>query len=203
MNENRSLVPNAPGWFAWSTRDILLVAVIGVVFGLLSTLVGYIHTATFVISPIVAWVWTGLYILPTFFIAYILRRIGAAFLVGAITGLVMLPTSLIGPGILITAIMYGVSGEIAVALATQYRRFNLISMAVTGMIGGVVMMLVFSIPYPDTFIVMPLPILIGVIAVVVLGSGICAVLAKLLADALALTGVLSGTMLKAERTQEV
>jgi energy-coupling factor transport system substrate-specific component len=201
---NELSVRNQPrsGWLFWSTRDILLVAAIAVVFGLILAVLMYPYQITALLSPIIAWAWIGLYILPSFFIAYALRRVGAAALIALLYSLVLLPFSPFGPLVLLTGAMYAVGGEVAVALGTRYRSFSLLSMILTGALGGVVLLAVYWVFYPASF-ALALPLLIGVIAVTILSSTVSAVVAKLLVEAVARTGVLAGTALKSKDVQEV
>ncbi|GHO48256.1 ECF transporter S component [Ktedonospora formicarum] len=203
MNE-QSVAPaqKKRGWLAWSTRDILIIAAIGVVFGILLAILMYPYMLSVVFGPIVAWAWVGFFILPGFFISYALRRAGAAFLIALLYCLVMLPVSPYGPSIMITGIIYAVAGEGGVLLGTRYRHFGLPSMILAGAAGGVVMLLIYLVFYPTSFN-LALPILIGVIAVTILSSIVGAIIAKYLADAVARTGVLSGTALKSKEIEEI
>jgi ABC-type thiamin/hydroxymethylpyrimidine transport system permease subunit len=178
---------------AWNTRDILILAAISVVFGILLGALLYPYMLSVVLGPIVAWAWIGLYILPGFFIAYALRRPGAAFLIALLYCFVTLPISPYGPSIMITGILYACSGEISVALGTRYRHFGLPWMALTGFLGGFVMLIIYAIFYPSSF-QLALPVLIGVIAITVVSSTLSGILARYLGDAAARTGVLAGTI---------
>lgn len=201
MSESSSVPQRKSGWLAWSTRDILVIAAIGVVFGIIMAVLTYVYMLMVVLGPIVAWAWIGLYILPGFFIAYVLRRAGAAFLIALLYCLVILPVSPYGPSIMITGLIYAVTGEAAVAIGTRYRHFGLPSMILTGAMGGVVLLVVYLIFYPDSYN-LALPILIGVIAATILSSTVSGVITKYLADAVARTGVLSGTALKRGKAVE-
>nr|BBH87221.1 hypothetical protein KTC_19720 [Thermosporothrix sp. COM3] len=183
------------GWLAWSTRDILVLAAVGVVFGIVLGALMYVYLLSIVLGVIVAWAWIGIMILPCFFIAYALRRAGAAFLIALLYCLVMLPISPYGPSIMITGLLCAFAGEIGVAVGTRYRHFGLPSMALTGAAGGVAMLIIYLIFYPTSFD-LALPILIGVIVVTIVSSTINSIVAKYLGDAAARTGVLAGTIRK-------
>jgi energy-coupling factor transport system substrate-specific component len=183
------------GWLAWSTRDILSMAAMGAAFGILLALLMYPYMLTVVLGPIVAWAWVGLYALPGFFIAYVLRRVGAAFLIAIIYALVMIPFTPYGPSMMLTGLVYAFMAEIGIAAATRYRNFSLFSMILGGVAAGIAMLIIYVIFWPESF-QYPLPLVIGICLTTVVSSVIAAFVAKQLGDALARTGVLSGTALK-------
>ena len=111
--------------FVWSTREILLIAAIGVVFGLILVSSLYAFSFAVALGPFAAWSWIGLYLMPSFFIGYILRRPGSALLTAVLYSLVMLLFSPYGPLILINCAFYAISGESAIAIGTRYRSFSL------------------------------------------------------------------------------
>jgi ABC-type thiamin/hydroxymethylpyrimidine transport system permease subunit len=154
------------GFLAWRTRDILIIAVVGLVFGLLLIGASYAPIFTVVFGPVFQWLWNGLWVIAPIFIAYVLRRPGASFLTSVLCELVMLifvPSGFLG---LIRGGMYGLCIELVVALVT------------------------------------PL-IIVGIFCVLAISCAICSVVAKLLADAVARTGALSGTALGRISTVEV
>lgn len=189
--------------FVWSTREILLIAAIGVVFGLILVSSLYAFSFAVALGPFAAWSWIGLYLMPSFFIGYILRRPGSALLTAVLYSLVMLLFSPYGPLILINCAFYAISGESAIAVGTRYRSFSLPWMILAGAAGSAVMIVLYLIFYPASLFEFALPIFIAVVAVTLASGIVSAIIAKLLADALARTGALAGTALKREDTQEV
>ncbi|QBD74854.1 hypothetical protein EPA93_02125 [Ktedonosporobacter rubrisoli] len=189
--------------FAWSTREILLIAAIGIVFGMIFAASYYAFSITVVFGPIAGWAWTGLYLLPSLLIGYILRRPGAALLISLLYSLVTLLFSPYGPVILINCAFYAVSGEVGLALGTRYRSFSLPWMILSGILSGLVMILLYVIFYRDSFLEWALPIRIGVVGITILTGIVGAIIGKQLADALARTGALAGTALKNDGTHEV
>jgi ABC-type thiamin/hydroxymethylpyrimidine transport system permease subunit len=189
-------------WLFWSTRDILLLAAIALVFGLILGIGLYPYLALLALGPIVTWGLIGLYLLPSFFIAYVLRRPGAAFLIALLYNLVMLPFSPFGFILMIGAVMHGFNVEAGIAIATRYRTFGLGWMALAGAISGVLEVFIYNIFYPEA-LRLAQPIVIGIVVVTTLSCTLVAIIAKLVADAVARTGALTGTALKREDVQEV
>lgn len=190
-------------WFAWSTREILLIAAIGVVFGLLLVASLYLFAVTVALGPLVSWAWVGFYLLPSFFVGYIMRRPGSAIMVAILYSLIMLLFSPYGPLILINCVFYAVSGELALIFGTRYRSFSLFWMIISGIVGGAVMLVLFLIFYSDSLLSLATTMLMAVIVTTLASVAVSAVFAKLLADAVARTGALAGTALKQVDLQEV
>lgn len=198
-----TITPSRRRWFAWSTREILLIAAIGVVFGLLMAASLYAFAVTVAFGPVVGWAWIGFYLLPSFFVGYIMRRPASALLVAILYSLVMLLFSPYGPLILINCAFYAVSGELALLLGTRYRAFSLFWMIVSGIVGGAVMLVLFLIFYRDSLLGLATPVLIAVIITTLVSGAVSSVIARLLADAVARTGALSGTPLQQAAMPEV
>lgn len=190
------------GWLAWSTRDILIMAAMGVAFGILLGVLLYPYMLSVALGPIVAWAWVGLYYLPGFFIAYVLRRFGAAFMIAMLYALVMMPFNPYGPMMLISGLLYGSGAELGIAIVTRYRHFNVWTMVLAGIVGSAIIAVVYAIKWPESFNY-PIPLVIGIILTNLVSTAIGAFLAKQLADALARTGVLSGTALKSQEKEEI
>lgn len=190
------------GWLAWSTRDILIMAAMGVAFGILLGVLLYPYMLSVALGPIVAWAWVGLYYLPGFFIAYVLRRFGAAFMIAMLYALVMMPFNPYGPMMLISGLLYGSGAELGIAIVTRYRHFNVWTMVLAGIVGSAIIAVVYAIKWPESFNY-PIPLVIGIILTNLVSTAIGAFLAKQLADALARTGVLSGTALKGQEKEEI
>ncbi|QBD74853.1 hypothetical protein EPA93_02120 [Ktedonosporobacter rubrisoli] len=200
----RTLSPSSRrGLFNWSTREILLIAAIGIVSGLIFAASYYVYALTVVFGPLVSWAWTGLYLLPSFFIGYVMRRPGAALLIAIIYSLINLLFSPYGPIILISCAFYAISGETGIALGTRYRSFALPWMIIAGIIGGLMQVLLFIIFYSSDFFSVSVPIIIGEVCATIITATIAAVIGKQLADALARTGALAGTALSIDETPEV
>lgn len=186
------------GWLAWSTRDLLITAVTGLVFGVLLSGLAFLYLALLLLGPLFQWGLLGPYFLPGFFMAYVIRRPGAALLVSIFYGLVAIVTPL-GPIALAAGAGLGLGSEIAIAIVTRYRTFSSWRMVATGGITAALLLLP-TLPHLLDYL---LPVTIGIITLTLLSCGIAGILAKLLADAVARTGTLSGTALGQARNIEI
>jgi len=179
----------------------MVTAAVGVAFGVLLIPLLYVYVALLAVGPLALYATTGIYKLPAFFIAYALRRPGAAFLISVLTFLVAAPFSPVGFAIVITGLLHGITCEAGVALATRYRVFSTARLALAGLIAGLLHVLIFAFVFQSfTF---ALPIVIGCIVLALAGCALAGPLAKWLADSIARTGVLSGTALGTAAAEDV
>lgn len=83
MTEVKTGRSGGGGWLSWSTRDLMVVAAIGVALGLALVPVDYVimtlHMATGTLGMGLVW---GLYTVPLLMASRITHRPGAAFLAG-------------------------------------------------------------------------------------------------------------------------
>jgi energy-coupling factor transport system permease protein len=208
QRERQSLLTDKrTGFLAWRTRDILIIAAVGLVFGLLLIGATYGAIVTVAFGSAFQWFWNGLWIIAPVFIAYVLRRPGAIFLTSFLCELVMLifvPSGLLG---LLRGVMYGLCIELAVALVTRYSFYSYARMLLTGAVSGVLIFVGTSVIGPlllgfSLLNYEPL-VVVGIFCVLVISCAICSIVARLLANAVARTGVLSGTALGHMNTVEV
>ena len=190
------------GLASWKTRDLLVTAAIGIVFGLV--LAGANNLATILMAALTPPIGLIL-VMPVYAVAgqtalYIIRKPGTAVISELVTGLVMAPFTLYGFTALPARLTEGVLYE-APFLATRYRRWGWISMmlsaglaATVGFTGGM-----FSF---GGFNLEP-----GLIVLLYVGDFVAAAiggaLAKALADAIAKTGVLDSYAIGQERQEEI
>lgn len=189
--------------FKWSTRNILLVAATGIVFGLVFVGQSYFLAVTSAVSPVIGWAWLGLYMMPSLFIGYILRKPGSALLTAVLYSLVQLVFSPYGPLILINCAMYSICGELGIALGTRYRSFSLPWLLLSGLCMTLLTMGVYLIFWPDALLAFDMVTASAVWAAVIASGLVAAVIAKGVADGVARTGALSGTALHEKQVQEV
>jgi energy-coupling factor transport system substrate-specific component len=201
--EETDLLPTSKkkGWLSWRTRDILLTAVIGLIFGILLSAASYFYVATIALGALGRFIWIAPYCIPSFFAAYVLRRGGAAILAGVIYTFVGIPFTALGVTFVGLGAMLGISVEISLAIVTRYKHFSLWRMVLTGLLTGLIILLAAGIPSQ----VYHLEIVVqGIIAAVsILGCALAAIVTKYLADAVARTGVFSGTALSYGVEEEV
>ena len=185
----------------WSTRDILVTAVVGIVFGLFLTGANYVYL--FLIAPfgpIVQWSWNGLWFIPPLFMVYVSRKPGSGFLASVIAGLVQIPFTPFAATAVLGGVIFGVIAELTLFIFTRYRSFGFVRMALVGLVSGVILVAALGSLY-KIFALDALAVLLTLLATVV-GCIVCAVLARVLADAVARTGVFSGMALVAHRGAE-
>ncbi|MEM7114896.1 MAG: ECF transporter S component [Chloroflexota bacterium] len=179
----------------WTTRDILITAVLGIVLGLLATVVDYAYTtAGAALGPIASRTLIGIMLFTALFIPFVVRRPLAALIGMLIIGLVQIPFSPNGIFSLVVALMYGILVEVAFAI-TRYRRYDLLMLVVTAIVIGLIMVGISYVPngLHQLAIGVQIGILVGVAAVSALGGW----LVPMAANALAQAGALSGTALDA------
>lgn len=181
------------GFAGWNTRDMLVTAVLGLVCGALIVPMVYAYTFLLGLGPLILWATTGVYFFPAFFIAYCIRRPGAALLGMLLVGLVQLPFTPAGAAFLVSALLRGVLTEPLVAAVTRYRTFDLSRMVLLGALAGLLFFLIFGLVLGTARFDIILQLAVAGAATVSCVVG--ALLAKSLADAIARTGVLSGTAL--------
>lgn len=183
--------PRGGNQVTWSTRDTMVVSAIGVVLGLLQLPVIYVdmmlHTA---FGPLgMATIW-GLYVIPLLVAMRITQRPGAALLASLLVPLVQLP---FGPGgWLMVAIWIpaGLACEIPFLL-TRYRVFGLPMLLFSGALASFALVAHMYLPI-GIFRLAPAVQIALVVVPLVSGAVLGGLPAKLLSDALAKTGVLSG-----------
>ncbi|MCU0494312.1 MAG: ECF transporter S component [Chloroflexaceae bacterium] len=180
------------GFVGWSTHSILVTAALGLVCGALIVPMVYAYAFFQSLGPLVLWAMTGIYFFPAFFIAYCIRRPGAALLGLALVGLAQLPFTPVGAAFLVSALLRGILVEPLVALVTRYRAFGWGRMVVLGATTGLLFLLIFGVLLGTASF--PLAMQLMIAAASTLSCTIGAVAAKALADAIARTGILSGIL---------
>jgi energy-coupling factor transport system substrate-specific component len=174
----------------WETRDLLVVAALGIVPGIaLLPVVFAGFTIRAALGPLGTVLNSGLFYLPGLMSLYIVRKPGASVLNGIFVGLVWVPLTPFGLAVAIPSIIARIGSEIPFLL-TRYRRYDRGIMAVSGASAG--LLALGAIYIPSSFQTLAIPIQIGlIIGHALSGTLLSGLLAKLLADKLADTGVLS------------
>jgi energy-coupling factor transport system substrate-specific component len=141
------LVPDAPPaglrarTAAWELRDIVLMVVMGVVFGFLYwALVQAWNGLAVLMGPagdLAQHVLLGGWLLVAPVVLAIVRRPGAGVLAEVIASVVevVFLASPIGPLLVVSAALQGLGSELAFAL-TRYRRYGWLTFAVSGLLGA-------------------------------------------------------------------
>ena len=190
------------GLASWKTRDLLVTAAIGIVFGLV--LAGANNLATILMAALTPPIGLIL-VMPVYAVAgqtalYIIRKPGTAVISELVTGLVMAPFTLYGFTALPARLTEGVLYE-APFLVTRYRRWGWISMMISASLAATVVFTAGMFSFGG-FNLEP-----GMIVLLYTGNFVAAAiggaLAKALADAIAKTGVLDSYAIGQERQEEI
>ena len=190
------------GLASWKTRDLLVTAAIGIVFGLV--LAGANNLATILMAALTPPIGLIL-VMPVYAVAgqtalYIIRKPGTAVISELVTGLVMAPFTIYGFTALPARLTEGVLYE-APFLVTRYRRWGWISMMLSAGLAATVSFTIGMLSFGG-FNLEP-----GLIVLLYVGDFVAAAiggaLAKSLADAIAKTGVLDSFAIGQERQEEI
>lgn len=188
----------------WSTREFVLIAVLAVIFGFLYVQWIPIWTAARAFGAQVGQeAIFGFWLIAGPLAMYIIRKPGAALLGEFLSALceVIFFAALAGPPLLVTGIMQGLGAELVFA-SRRYRDFSFGTIVLAGAVAALV-----ALPWNwyrlGYFELEPgyLAVLLGVR--LLSGALIAGVLPKLVGDALARTGVLSGFAIARHRQQAV
>jgi energy-coupling factor transport system permease protein len=201
MQEETVTPQKTRGRFVWSTRDLLLVAIVGIVFGVLLVGLSYLYYLLAFLGPVFQWFYNAPWFLPGFFVAYIVRRPGAAFLASFIFGLVLIPFTPAGVANLVSGVIFGALTELGVAIFTRYHSFRVINAALAGLLTGLIYVLALGAPFG--VFNLSVPLIVGVILATMLAGVVAVLIAIALANALARTGTLSSTAFLQERGEEI
>ncbi|PIE82506.1 MAG: hypothetical protein CSA11_00140 [Chloroflexi bacterium] len=197
-----TLTEKKSGLKGWSTRDLLVTAVIGIIFGLLTAPLHLLVTSVEMFaSPIASRIVVGVFFIPGFMVPYIIRRPGSAILGTIILCLVQVPINPYGWGVLAMIITNGVPMEIAF-LVTRYKKFSYAMMMITGalvIIPGYTAHAV-SFGYAN---LPPVVVIVGGLVAIVSTAVLGGALAKALADQIAQTGVLNSFAIGQANQEEI
>lgn len=130
----------------FSTRDLLVVAAIGVATVVVIVPVTYVTLAIETTMP-VAVMWTfGIWLVPAYLAIGLTRRPGAGLLAMLVVGLVQAPFVPFGWAAVVFQLGLGIPVELVFAL-TRYRRFGSVIHAVSGALVGLVFLPLAWVPY--------------------------------------------------------
>ena len=189
------------GLAKWSTRDLLITAIISIAFAVI--LLGVAYLFILFIRPLGLLAQTlgqGIWFIPAIFMGYILRRPGAVIVSQLMMRIILVPISPYGWMELVGAFVVGVPIEL-VFWATRYRHYRLPVLMLTGIAAGSLRTVVAWVPYGLSELTSEFQITVIVLTIV--SGALAGWLAKLLADAIAKTGVLSGYAVGQEHQEEV
>ena len=191
----------------WNLREIVLMAILSVVFAVIYLMfftvgTGLVNILTpFGLGPFGYEIIFGVWFIVSIITAYIIRKPGAAFISETIAGGVqVLLGSPAGPMLIVSAMIQGIGAEAAFA-ATKYRNYTMKVLIAAG-VGAAVFSFVWGL-YHSGFIALSLPLLISMVIVrMISGALLAGVLGKWLSEKLADTGVLRSYALGKERNRK-
>ena len=198
---NQIIANKKKGLAKWTTRDLLVTAVISIVFAILLLGATYLYLIFIVpLGPLAMFALNGIWFIPPILIAYILRRPGAALLSQSIISIITVAFSPWGWMELMNILYVGMPVEL-VFCATRYRNYRLPALMLSSVVTGLVPLPIFWVPLGINLLSIEMQITIIVAAII--NAAVAGWLAKLLADAIAKTGVLSSYAIGQERQEEV
>ena len=189
------------GLAKWSTRDLLITAVISIAFAVV--LLGVAYLFILFIRPLGLLARTlgqGIWFIPAIFMGYILRRPGAVMLSQLMIRIILVPTSPYGWQELVGAFVVGVPIEL-VFWATRYRNFRLPILMLSGIAAGAVRTAAAWVPYGLSELAPEFQMV--AVGLTIVSGALAGLLAKLLADSIVKTGVLSGYAVGQEHQEEI
>lgn len=195
---------DARGLSGWSTRELVVGAVLAVAVGVLFWVWDLLYAAAFQTVPFpFSYAVNGVWMVGGLLVPYIIRRPGAALFGEFVAAFVsMLLVNQWGAAVLLSGLFQGVGAEVGFA-AFRYRRFDL-PVLLLAAAGAQVFGYVLDSVYYGYFAAYSLPavsggLVIAVASALVLGG----VVAWALGRALARTGVLSGFALGSEGRRRI
>ncbi|MBC3517375.1 ECF transporter S component [Neobittarella massiliensis] len=179
----------------WKLRDVIMMAILGVVFAAVYLGVFYVGLAIqgalapFGLANFSFETIYGVWFMAATIAAYILRKPGAALITELLAAAIeLLMGNSGGVVVLLTGLIQGLGCELAFALF-RYRRYDLLSMALSGMLGGL-FIFCYELYYLQYYLLAP-TVLLAQLAVRFVSAFVFAgLLSKLACDGLAKTGVL-------------
>ncbi len=183
----------------WKTKEVVLTVILSVACGVI-----YLGWSTLwipisaLVGPVGAGFMFGIWVIASPIVAYIIRKPGAAFIAEVMAAAVELLTgSHFGLSALLVGVFQGIGSEIAFAIF-RYKRFNLITLMLSGALAAVMGMIYNILANGYGFYttgVFFTTLGIHIISGIILGGW----LAKVIVDGLAKTGVLGQYELMKEK----
>jgi energy-coupling factor transport system permease protein len=178
--------------YMWTTLDVVMVAVIGVVFAILYWAYNQLFAFLFPLisaSPVTVQAFVGFWFIAGIVSAYIIQKPGAGLLGELIAAIIsMLLGSIWGVWVLISGLVQGAATEIIFA-SYKWKKFNYFTLIMAGIITAVI-----SFFFPEALTegylqYKPLIILTMLIVRMASGAVLGGVLGKSITDGVAKTGI--------------
>lgn len=178
--------------YKWTTLDVVMVAVVGVVFSILYWAYNQLFAFLFPFisaSPITIQLFVGFWFIAGVVSAYIIQKPGAAFLGEVIAAIIsMLLGTIWGVWVLVSGLVQGFATEIVFA-GYKWKRFTYFTVALSGIVTAII-----SFFFPESltegYLGYRLPIIVGMLIVrIISGAVLGGVLGKAITDSVARTGI--------------
>jgi energy-coupling factor transport system substrate-specific component len=191
------------GLASWTTRDLLFVALIGIVAAIVLVGLDYVGAVLLASNPILISVLSGVYFVTIIMPLYVVRRPGAAILSTMVYGLVSAPFSPFGWVAAFVAWIFAVPVEIPFLL-TRYRDYRLRILMIAGAAGSLLSFAGVGSDVYGGYASLALPVQLITLAIYSLsGAFLGGWLAKAVSDALVKTGVLNSFAIVQDRQEEI
>ncbi len=179
--------------YGYTTMDVVMIAVIGVVFAILFWAYNQMFAFIFPFisaSPITIQAFVGFWFIAGIVSGCIVQKPGAAFLGEFIAAVIsMLLGSIWGVWVIVSGIMQGLGVE-AVFAAYRYKKFTYFTVALAGIFTAVISFF-FPEAVTEGFLAYRLPIIVGMLVVrMASGALLGGALGKFITDSVAKTGIL-------------
>jgi energy-coupling factor transport system substrate-specific component len=181
------------GQYGWTTLDIVMVAVVGVVFAVLYWAYNQLFAFLFPFisaSPVTIQAFVGFWFIAGTVAACIIQKPGAAFLGEVIAAIIsMLLGSIWGVWVLVSGLVQGAATE-AVFACFRWKKFTYFTVSLAGIVTALV-----SFFFPESvtegYLQYRVFIIIGMLVVRLISGGLLGgALGKAITDAVARTGIL-------------
>lgn len=180
--------------FNFTTVELVFIAIVGVVFGIINNLFGLVYTGLNAVNPMLALLFAP-FGLVTLIAAYVVRKPGAAILAGLINGLVQfLAGNPAGLWTIAFGLAHGLGTELVFFLF-RYRNWGWLACFLASLVDGLFNMVVVIFAFGMVSF-MPLNQILLSIVIASLASGVEAgLLGKVIGDLLYRTGLLKSFLI--------
>ena len=189
---------------SWSTREIVVGAVLAVAVGVIFWAWGQLWATVFAAIPFpVSYLLVGVWMIGGVLVPYVVRRPGAALVGELVAAFVsMLLVTQWGFAVMLSGVVQGLGAELVFS-STRWRKYSLPVLVAAGAVAGVFSILLDSYYYGYWEIYTTNLILLGIVFVAISGAVLGGFVSKVIADLLAGTGVLSGLAIGKARIRRV
>ena len=188
----------------WTTRELVVAAVLAVAVGVIFWAWGLLWSSVFQLVPFpFHYAFIGIWMIGGLLVPYVIRRPGAALLGELVAAFVSMALgNQWGVLTMASGLVQGVGAELVFA-GFRWKRFDLLSLCAAAALAGafsiLLDILVWSYYSVYTWRSIGLAAILAVVSSVVLGG----LLSRLLGDALARTGVLSGLAISEGKVKRI